>query len=321
VKIIDCSIRDGGHLNKWNFSSPLVKSSYEAAKQAGASAFEMGYRYPSSMGGLGIFGYCEDSQIRDIIGESLEGRCALAVMMDTGKTETNQFKDRKDSPFSIVRVAAYPHELEKALIQVEEIKAKGYTVFLNPMVTSALSKKHYKILEEWKSKNIIEAIYLADSFGSFVGTDVINLLENYNNIGYNNTGFHAHNNLQMAVSNTLTAIEGGASWVDATIFGIGRGAGNAPIEIVMGLLNRRGHAFNISAYLQLISSSYKELYSSLDWSLSSYTTLGGLNNVHPYYMDEMKTRKIPMEKIIEIMPFIQEQCSVFYDKMALSEVL
>ncbi len=321
VKILDCSTRDGGHLNKWHFDPQLAKKTYIAAKAAGVSIYEIGYRYPNNMV-LGDFGYCSDDFINALIAEDRSDDCLLSVMIDTGKSETHQFGYAFDSPISVVRVAAYPYELEKAFWQVEELSDKGYKVFLNPMASSELTKDHFTLLKNWKGKKVLQAIYFADSFGTYTPLDVGQNMDKFEDAGFEHIGFHAHNNLQMAVANTLWAVNNGIEYVDATAFGIGRGAGNAPIEIVLGLLNRyEEYGFNIFPYLDLAHDYYEKLYRELNWALRPQTVMGGLKNVHPYYMDDLMDRKLPIKQIWELLDIIKKDCPISYSKTAIANLL
>ena len=89
IKIIDCTIRDGGHLNKWEFNAFCVKASYFAALKSGVDYFEIGYRFPSSITGFGDFGYSSDEFLFSLFNAS--DKCKLTVMIDAGKSSSNLF--------------------------------------------------------------------------------------------------------------------------------------------------------------------------------------------------------------------------------------
>lgn len=167
VKILDCTIRDGGHLNKWEFDYNCVKASYFAAVRSGVDYFEIGYRLPNSVQGQGVFAYCGEELLRELITPS--DKCKLTVMIDVSKSDESLFEKRTDkSLIRAIRVATYPDNIKKALTQVGCLKSKGYEVFLNLMAYSELTNEHFKILSSWKRKGDLQAIYFADSFGSFL---------------------------------------------------------------------------------------------------------------------------------------------------------
>ena len=158
MKIIDCSIRDGGHINKWHFDEDLVKASYFAASKAQVDYFEIGYKNDPNVEGLGKFGYCDEKYIKSLF-KSLTD-CKLLCMIDAGKYTGYYIPDCKKTltPFFGIRVAAYPYEAEKAIKLIESLHSKGYEVFLQLMASSEWSKKEIDIIKKWKNKNILKAI-------------------------------------------------------------------------------------------------------------------------------------------------------------------
>ncbi|MEI7474774.1 MAG: 6-hydroxymethylpterin diphosphokinase MptE-like protein [bacterium] len=323
IKIIDCTIRDGGHLNKWNFDPLCVKTSYFAALNSGVQYFEIGYRYPETITGLGNFAYCTDEFLTSIFKASK--KCKLTVMIDAGKCNSSQFKECKETntPIMAVRVAAYPYEIEKAIKTVEELKEKGYEVFLNIMAYSELEADHFEILKNWQNKNILESINFADSFGSFIPTDIPALVKKLKDVGYEKIGFHSHNNLQMAFANSLRAIEEGASFIDASIFGMGRGSGNLPIEIILGYLEKNGNArYNTVAYIDVIERFYLEIFKQLNWGYKLQSLIGGLKNIHPYYVDDLFKKNIyTIDEIWTASDLIKENCPISYSSNKMNEIL
>lgn len=323
IKILDCTIRDGGHLNKWHFSPLCVKSSYFAALKCGVDYFEIGYRFPLSMKGLGDFGYCTDEFLFSLFNAT--EKCKLTVMIDAGKTDSDLFCEcvSEKTQVKAVRVAAYPYDLEKAICLLEVLKSKGYEIFLNLMASSELTEKEFKILNDWQHKDILEAIVFADSFGSFIPSDIPFHVNRIKDIGFNSIGFHPHNNLQMSFANTLRAIEEGVTFVDASIFGMGRGSGNLPIEVLIGYLEKRGNTnYNTVPYLDVIERFYLKLFERHDWGYKVPSLMGGLKNIHPYYIDELFKRKIyTIDEIWNALDMIKEKCPISYSVEKLNQTL
>lgn len=323
VKVLDCTIRDGGHLNKWKFQPQVVKASYYAAVKSGVDYFEVGYRYPTSINGLGLFGYCGDDFLLTLIKPS--DKCKLSVMIDVGKCDSNLFSqcNPEITPVRLVRVASYPYEVEKAIRLVQELKDKGYEVILNLMATSEWTEEQYDCLRRWDNKHILNAVYFADSFGSFVPADVPQYITKLKEVGFERVGFHPHNNLQLAFANTLAAIQAGADYVDASIFGMGRGAGNLPIEVLTGYLERIGDVkYNTVPYLEVIDRYYLELFSQLKWGYKIPSLLSGLKNVHPYYVDEIFDKHTyTVDEVWNALDIIKEQCPISFSVSKLNEAL
>ena len=323
IKILDCSIRDGGHLNKWHFDPLCVKASYFAALKSGIDYFEIGYRCPSTIAVLGDFGYCTDAFLFSLFNAS--DKCKLTIMIDAGKSDCSLFSacTPENTPVKAVRVAAYPYELEKAIMLIEDLRAKGYEVFLNLMASSELTETEFAILRNWPGKDILEAICFADSFGAFIPTDIPYHVETLRNLGFSRIGFHPHNNLQMAFANTLRAIEEGVTIVDASIFGMGRGSGNLPIEVLVGYLEKQGNSsYNTVPYLEVIERFYLDMFSELNWGYKIQSLMGGLKNIHPYYIDDLFRRKsYTVDEIWNALDLIKERCPISYSVEKLNEAL
>ena len=316
MKIIDCSIRDGGHINKWHFDEDLVKASYFAASKAQVDYFEIGYKNDPKVDGLGKFGYCDEKYIKSLF-KSLTD-CKLLCMIDAGKYTGYFIPECKKNltPFLGIRVAAYPYEAEIAIKLIEDLYTKGYEVFLQLMASSEWSKKDIEIIKKWKNKNFLKAIYFADSFGSYIPSDISKYIKKLKNLGFNNLGFHSHNNLQMAFANTLQSIDDGATYVDASIYGLGRGAGNLPIEILLSYLQMKGSLkYNVVPYLDVIDRFYEKLKNEIKWGYSLSTLLSGGRNIHPYYVDELlKYNNYTVEEIWNVLDKIKKDCPISFNK-------
>jgi 4-hydroxy 2-oxovalerate aldolase len=323
VKVLDCTIRDGGHLHKWQFTPDCVRAAYFAAHKAGVDYFEAGYRYPASSAGLGAFGYSDDALLLDLLPRMEHLR--LALMIDAGKCEHTQFGECRPekTPVQVVRVAAYPYELVKATQTLEALHDKGYEVFFNLMASSELSEENYAYLRNWKRKDVLAAVAFADSFGSFIPQDISSIMKQLRAQGFERVAFHAHNNLQMAFANTLRAMEEGAACVDASIFGMGRGAGNLPIEILVGYLEKNGErGFNTVPYLDVIDRFFLDLHKKIGWGYGVESLMGGLANIHPYYVDALfKKKTYTVPEMWNALQIIKERCPISFSAGKLDEAL
>lgn len=322
TKILDCTIRDGGHLNQWQFSNDCVRASYYAAARAGVDYFEVGYRFPDSVSGLGEFAYCRDAFLSKLV--TPYDKCKLAVMMDCGKSDHSLFLPTSSgaTPVKAVRVATYPDSLEKAMEQTEALLEKGYEVFLNLMAYSELSGDHFRKLSAWSAKDKLQAVYFADSFGSFLPEDIPVNMKALRDAGVEKIGFHPHNNMQMAFANTLAAIGAGATHVDASIFGMGRGTGNLPVEAILGYLEKKGGNYNPVPYLDVAERYFLDLYKKFYWGYSIPGFLSGLKGIHPYYASELFAKKsYTIDEIWDILAAIKGKCPVSYSPAMLGKAL
>lgn len=324
MKIIDCTIRDGGHINNWEFDDLTVRAAYYAASKSGVDFFEVGYRVSDSKKNLGKYAYSNDDFLFTLF-ENSDQNCKLLIMVDAGKADEINFLkcESRKTPIFGIRVAAYPFEYEKAINLIDKLYALGYKVYLNLMASSEISNAQYSILENWSEKYKIESIYFADSFGSFIPSDIPFYVNKLKGIGFINIGFHSHNNLQMAFANTLKAIESGANYIDASIYGMGRGAGNLPIEILLGYLEKQGNIkYNTVPYLDVIQNHFLDLFKKFTWGYGLRVLLGGLSNIHPYYIDELfEQNSYSIDEIWAASKLIKEKCPTSYSSKELKKLI
>lgn len=323
MKIIDCTIRDGGHLNNWDFDHQAVKAAYYAALKGGVDFFEIGYRFPYSHPGLGDYGYCKDEFLFSLV--EANAKCKLLVMVNANTSDNVEFTDCKPelTPISGVRVAAYPYEYERAFKLIELLHSKGYLVYMNLMASSEITEEQYEQLKNWENKHLIGSIYFADSFGGFTPSDIPFFVNKLKEIGFNEIGFHSHNNLQMAFANSLKSIESGATFIDASIYGMGRGAGNLPMEILLGYLEKEGHKqYNTLPYLEVIERYFYPIFKKIEWGYSTQALIGGLANIHPYYVDNLFERSTyTIEEIWNAANIIKEKCPTSFSLKELNKVM
>ena len=172
-----------------------------------------------------------------------------------------------------VRVACHNDEISKGIEICEILYSKSYRVFLHLMNIDKI--ENFTPLKNWQNKTILTSIYFADSFGSLTPNDIEIYYKKLQELGFEKISFHGHNNMQLAFANTLKAIELGAYSVDATVFGMGRGAGNLPIELLIGHLKTGDTKY----YFDLIEKYYANI--GLKWGYSLQTLKTGLENIHP----------------------------------------
>lgn len=319
VKILDCTIRDGGHLNNWRFSDEVVLATYNAAQKSGIDYFEIGYRNLFSSKDKGKYYRCTDEVLHFIKSDI---SCKLCVMADIGKANIDSFcvYDLNNTPVVTVRIAVYPDKLNEAFDFCSKLFDKGYDVFLNLMAISRFEETHYQILNNWNRKNILKALYFADSFGSLYPSDIPVIVDKLQNLGYKNLGFHSHNNLQLAFANTIKAIECGVDIVDATVYGMGRSAGNLPIELLTAYLNKNGiKKFSQEAYLTLIEKYYIDLFNEYHWGYNVPSFASGLFDIHPNYTKSLATEDF--EQLFDYAQKVRQKCPVHFDKQSLEKIL
>ncbi len=323
TKLLDCTIRDGGHLNGWNFLPECVRASYYAAVKAGVDYFEIGYRFHDSKPEWGLFSKCNDDFLLDLINPN--PNCRISVMIDAGKSEASDFREcnSKLTPISVVRVATYAQKLDIAFDLCEKLKDKGYSIFINFMAISEYKEADFEKIKNWKKKDILESACFADSFGSFVPEDVEKYYKKLKSLGFENISFHSHNNLQLAFANSLQALDLGFYSIDASIYGMGRGSGNLPAEIITGYLSKTGSKkYNPVAYIDVIERFYQDLMTKTPWGYRIQSLIGGLKNVHPYYINGLYEKKsFTVNEIWTAADLVKKYAPISYSSDNLNNIL
>lgn len=322
TKIIDCTIRDGGHVNNWDFSYECVKESYTAALKSGIDYFEAGYRNKIQNKRGSEFLHCDDELLFKLFGTNPE--CEISVMADSGKAQSSDFQECKPdlTPVSVVRIATYPQNLKLAFELCEDLKQKGYKVFLNLMAISDFTEKDFNTLKNWNNKSVLEAVCFADSFGSFFPYDVEKIYKKLKNQGFQNIGFHSHNNLQLAFANSLRAIELGAYSVDGTIFGMGRGGGNLPVELICAYMYKTGtKKYNPASYFDIIEKYYLKADNKYKWGYCLPSLLSGFLNIHPDYVAKLNTENLSINEIWKILEKDKKYIPLNYNNEILDKII
>ena len=237
VKLLDCTTRDGGYCTNWNFSDEYIYSLMSILNKNKIEFFEIGYRNFYDREGKGAFYYC----IPDFIKKFYECKASLnlGVMVDTKRYNEIDFTGCDKDCVDFVRIATHPDKIEETLSIAENLYDKNYTVMIQLMDLTNLSSEHYRILENWKNKDILKTIYLADTYGIANPDDIEKHYNKLCQIGFRNIGFHAHNHKHLALKNTIMAIEKGAFLVDVTQDGNGINGGNLSYDEYKTILINR----------------------------------------------------------------------------------
>ncbi|WP_024833488.1 aldolase catalytic domain-containing protein [Ruminiclostridium josui] len=285
IKILDCTIRDGGLINNFNFKDDFVRAVYETCVDSNIDYMEIGYKADKKIFTGNQFGpwkFCNENDIRRIVGDN-NTELKISVMADAERTDYHRDILRKtDSVIDMVRVATYAHQISTAVDMIKDAHDKGYETTINIMAVSLLSETILNNALEQLSKSEVEVIYIVDSFGSLYSKDIHRLVKKYMQYAKSEgkkVGIHCHNNQQLAYSNTIEAINHGAEYIDATIAGLGRGAGNCPIELILGFL--KNPKYNLRPIIQCIEKHIPAIKKENNWGFDVAYMLTGLLNRHP----------------------------------------
>jgi len=285
IKVLDCTIRDGGLMNDHQFSDETVRAVYRACVEGGIDYMEIGYlnsRHQFPPGEFGPWKHCRESDVRRIVGDN-DTALKIAGMADAEKSDYQEdILPRSESVIDMIRVATYIHQIPLALDMIKDAHDKGYETSLNLM---ALSTVHDRELHEalaLVARSEVEVICIVDSFGALYGEqidDYMKTFQTYAEDGGKLVGMHAHNNRQLAFANTIQATIRGANRLDASMAGLGRGAGNCPMELLLSFLHNP--KFRLRPALHCIQHHIEPLRAELKWGFDYPYMMTGVLNQHP----------------------------------------
>ena len=296
IELLDCTLRDGGYQNAWDFPHALVARYLAALDRTGVRYVELGYRAPSFDGASGPFRYCRDDFVRQW--------CAplglrVAVMIDAAAvaagdgagrpgTLRSLFVERAESPVEMVRIAATVDTLALAAGQACVLKALGYTVTVNVMRASLLAPARLAAAASTLDASVVDVLYLADSFGSLDPRGASARVTAMRSAFGGRIGFHAHDNMGMALANSLAAVDAGATLIDGSVRGMGRGGGNLRTELALLELARRGRDdLSATPLHDLVACDFAALQARHEWGATLPYMLSGAHGIHPTYAQEL----------------------------------
>ena len=281
---MDCTIRDGGLINDCQFEDSFVRAVYAACSAAGVDYIELGYQADKkffSPDKYGKWKFCAEDDLKRVT-EGIESKSKISTMIDIGRVDLDQIKQKKDSLVGMIRTACYVKDIDKAIYHVKHCADKGYETTVNIM---AISTAMLPELEEGLaqlSQAPLKAVYIVDSYGALYSEQVhflVNKFKEYLNPKGIEVGFHGHNNQQLGFANTIEAIRKGANFLDGTIFGIGRAAGNCPMELLLAFL--KNPKFKLDPIFEVIEKEFLPLREKIEWGYIIPHMIAGILNQHP----------------------------------------
>lgn len=293
--LLDCTLRDGGYYNSWDFDKALIQDYLNAMNEISVDYVELGLRGFSNEGFKGACAFTTDSFINSLkIPEGLK----LGVMVNASDLVKHTdgieaalsklFVPASESPVSLVRVACHVHEFEKVLPASSWLKAQGYTVGFNLMQIADRSVEEIKGLASIAKQYPLDVLYFADSMGSLNPEQISKIVKVLREVWQGPLGIHTHDNMSHALANSMRAVEEGVTWVDGTVTGMGRGPGNAKTEyLTIELESFRKVPYNITPLLKVIEEFFRPMQQEYGWGTNTYYYLAGKYGIHPTYIQEM----------------------------------
>ncbi len=307
ITLLDCTFRDGGYYNDWDFPPAMMREYADRMAQTGVDVLEMGFRMGEAVRFLGPAAYTTDQFLHSL---DIPQSVRVAVMVDAKQLLVaddpvcqvrTMFAKKSDSRVDLVRVACTLSEVETVMVGVAELLSLGYAVGLNLMQIASYTPEQIGSFGSAARTVGVEVAYFADSFGSLTPDRVPEITSTLRETFQGPIGCHFHDNLKCALANSRAAIDAGATWVDGTILGMGRGPGNARIEDLLTILSQgEREDLNVLPVMDLIGHYFRDLEQRFGWGSNPYYVLSGLLSVHPTYVVEfLKDDRFSPPEIID----------------------
>jgi len=299
IKILDCTLRDGGYYNNWDFSPTIIQNYLSAVADAKIDFVELGLRNFSKAGFLGAFAYTTEDFLNNLelpdgptYGVMVDAKTILSSGLPVIEAIDQLFVPEKDSKISLVRVAAHFSEVEKSGEIVKYLKELGYLIGYNLMQaggkpSNVIADKVQQV-KEWGA---VDALYFADSLGNMDSLEVTRIIDVLKEHWDGELGIHTHNNMGKALDNTLIAKMNGVTWLDSTITGMGRGAGNAQTESLLAMIHIAEPKYNARPIYELVIRDFEPMQKKYGWGTNLLYFLAAQNDVHPTYIQNLLSEK------------------------------
>jgi 4-hydroxy 2-oxovalerate aldolase len=314
--VLDCTLRDGGYYNSWDFPVPLIEDYLLAMKAAQVDVVELGFRFLTNKGFKGPCAYATDDFLRSLniprgltVGVMLNGSDLCTDLGCEAALERLFPAPAVASPVDLVRIACHFHELPKALPAAGWLTKRGYRIGFNLMQIADRTHEEVAELTRMANEWPIEVLYYADSMGSMTADDIASIT-GWLREGWDGAlGIHTHDNMGLALSNTLRAQAEGVSWLDATVTGMGRGPGNARTEeLAIEAEILRGRRANLVPLMTLIRKHFAPMKAKFGWGTNPFYYLAGKYGIHPTYVQEtMGDARYSEEDILAVIDHLRAE--------------
>lgn len=320
IKVLDCTLRDGGYCNDWNFGFDNICKITTGLAAANVDVVECGFLTNESTHSENSSKFATMEEAAAVIPKDRTGKL-FVCMINYGEYLAEDLPYYDDKSLDGIRVAFHKKDLFPALEFCKSIKEKGYKIFVQAMVSLNYTDEEFLQLIHLCNEFEPYAFYIVDSFGVMRRRDLMRLFymveHNLNQSIY--IGFHSHNNLQLAYSNAQALADTRKKHdliIDCSVFGMGRGAGNLNTELFVEYLNENFNtAYDVKPLLTIVDEILNNFYQRGYWGYSLPNYLSATHNAHPNYAGYLDNKKtLTIENMNEIFAMMDPEKKAVYDK-------
>lgn len=321
IKLLDCTLRDGGYVNDWNFGNDNIVNVFERMVSAGADFVEVGFLDESQPFDADRSIMPDTEAVNKIYGDLDKGKSLIVGMIDYGTCGIDKLMPCEECFLDGIRIIFKKEIMREAIVFCKQVKELGYKVFAQAVSITSYDDESLHELIHLVNELEPYAFSLVDTYGLLHKKDLVHYFKVAD--GYLKPqiglGYHAHNNFQLAYSNCIEFIETPAErmiLVDGSLYGMGKSAGNAPIELLAMYMNEHlGKQYHISQMLEAIDATIMNIYRQIPWGYNFKFYLAASNDCHPNYVSYLTAKKkLSVKSINEILGALEGEKKLLYDQ-------
>lgn len=318
AKLLDCTIRDGGYVNNWDFPIDFVKKAYNAALNSGVDVFEVGFLSDDMQ--LPLWRRSPPEEVQSV---RTSDKMLISAMLEND-TVGMKLELPTKTGIDILRVALNKDKVKGSLPHLKKYRDQGYQIFIQLMgITSYSDIEILNIISEVEAAESVDYINIGDSYGSLLPTEthrIISLMKRNSRL---RVGLHPHNNMQMGMANIIAAIDAGADIVDGSMSGMGRGGGNVPMELMLAYFGKLyPNRFNVLPALEFINVNMIKLMQQYEWGYSLAGVLSGVYECHPYYTSRLvEKRQYTIGQILKTVKIVNNREVIGFSDQLLTSII
>ena len=323
INLLDCTLRDGGYYNNWDFSIGLIEDYLNALSKSGVKFIELGFRSINSKNYMGACAFTKDSFIKSL---KIPKNINIGVMINASEILLNKMTSKEfikfvigdeiKSNISFIRFACHFLEVEEILPYLSLLRKYNIKIILNLMQITEKSFYEIEKISKKISYSNVDVLYFADSMGGLVPEQIEGIVKSLKKYWKKEIGFHAHDNMGKALSNAQQSINYGVTWIDSTVTGMGRGPRNVKTEYALiEFKDKLKNKFNISPILKLIDKRFNDLQQKYNWGHNVYYFLSGLYGIHPTFIQSMlKDLNLKPDEMLSVIENLRKNKATKFNK-------
>lgn len=327
INLLDCTLRDGGYLNDWNFGADNIVSVFERLVSAGVDIIEVGFLDERRGFDPNRTIQPDTAAVNKQFGKMSRGRATTVAMIDFGTCDIKNIMPCEDCWLDGIRVIFKKEKQRPALDFCRQIKDLGYQVFVQAVSITSYSEDDLRELAAGVNAFEPHALSMVDTYGLLEPDSLIKIAKLLDEAVKPNIvlGFHAHNNFQLGYANAIALMNAGLKHnlvIDGTLYGMGKSAGNAPIELIAMKLNTMfGKTYDIEQLQEAISTCVLDMYNRQPWGYTLFYYIAARNSCHPDYVSYlMSKRTLSITAINEILSQIPAEKKLGKDMKMLEQL-